>query len=263
MTDRLPFELRVPGTWLALPDRQISWDIQTQLYSIQSAFDEATIALMLFEKAQVEARQRFSREYQEPYGRRRAEIEQSLPVEDDEGPFDIRRYDERRAEIDAQVVRRLWAEGFVPRQLQHHIPFIYAKAFLYAADTIGKILARLSENPDLPDGARELCRAFYSSFPELREVRNSAQHIEDRGRGLGKGGKPLDLKPVDNAMINAPNGALILNTLNGNRYGSTMADGHYGEVEVSAASLATIRDMLESTFAALPWTGPPDQRPRP
>jgi hypothetical protein len=78
------------------------------------------------------------------------------------------------------------------------------------------------------EAAREACRAYHSSFPSLREVRNSVQHIEDRGRGLGRGEKPLDLKPVANRMVNAPEGALILQGLNGTKYGATMADGHYG-----------------------------------
>ncbi|MXF14398.1 hypothetical protein FQ010_27010, partial [Escherichia coli] len=77
-------------------------------------------------------------------------------------------------------------------------------------------------------------------FPDLRGVRNSTQHREDRARGLGVGRepKPLNLQPISNTFINAPQGALILNNLNGTKFGSTMSDGHYGEVDISPESLS-------------------------
>lgn len=62
-------------------------------------------------------------------------------------------------------------------------------------------------------------------------------------------------------MVSAPGGALILNSLNGNNFGATMADGHYGEVEVSQSSLGTIRDHIESLVGAFPWTGPEQHFP--
>jgi len=43
-------------------------------------------------------------------------------------------------------------------------------------------------------------------------------------------------------MVSAPNGGLlILNSLNGAKYGSTMADGHYGEVDVSPESMERLQ----------------------
>jgi hypothetical protein len=62
-------------------------------------------------------------------------------------------------------------------------------------------------------------------------------------------------------MVNAPEGALILQGLNGTKYGATMADGHYGEVEVSQSSLACIRDHIELVFGAMPWSGPEQHFP--
>jgi hypothetical protein len=167
-----------------------------------------------------------------------------------------------RMEAERVLMREKWERGVIPRQIRHHLPFICAKAFLTAADSIGKILMRLGERMDVPPETVAVCRGFYDSFPELREVRNSVQHIEDRGRGFGRRGRPLKLKPVNSGGINVDGGALILNNLNGNRYGSTMADGHFGEIEVSATSLATIRDRIEAVISSLPWKGPPEVEPR-
>lgn len=259
MSDRLPFELQFPGTWIELPDQQAAWEIQTQLSLVEGAFAEATIALILFEQSQRDATAHQSREDWEADAQRRSEL--SCAIESEERApgvwFDPVQWDQTRERVERQLMHEKWERGILPRQLRHHIPFIYAKSFLYAADRIGKVLARLAERADLPADAQGACKEFYTSFPSLREVRNSAQHVEDRARGLGKASKPLDLKPIENSMISAPGGsALVIDSLNGNHFGATMADGHYGEVEVSAASLATIRQHIEAVHEALPWRGP-------
>lgn len=262
MNDRLPFERRLPGTWINLPDQNAASEIRTQLYLVTSAFDEATMALVLFEHAQREPARAPDRDEWEADSQRRAEISRALEQQSARTPFDRDAWEKARVEADRILMREKWERGIVPRQIRHHLPFIYAKAFLAAADSIGKILMCLAERAAVPAETGVACRAFYDSFPELREVRNSVQHIEDRGRGLGRGGKALDLKPVNAGGIEAEGGALILNNLNGNRYGSTMADGHFGEIEVSATSLATMRDRIEAVMSSLPWKGPPDIEPR-
>lgn len=251
MSDRLTFELQFPGTWIELPDQQAAWEIQTQLSVVESAFSEATMALILFEQSQRDASARPSREDWEADAQRRSEL--SRAIESGER-FDPAQWEQTRERAGRQLMHEKWDRGILPRQLRHHIPFIYAKSFLYSADRIGKVLARLAERADLPADAQGACKEFYTSFPSLREVRNSAQHVEDRARGLGKAGKPLALKPIENSMISGS--PLVIDSLNGNRFGATMADGHYGEVEVSAASLATIRQHIEAVLEALPWRGP-------
>ncbi|MHB8825046.1 MAG: hypothetical protein ACYC5T_09470, partial [Thiobacillus sp.] len=60
----------------------------------------------------------------------------------------------------------------------------------------------------------------------------------------------------------APNGGvLILNSLNGNRFGCTMSDGHYGEVEVSAPSLQSLQQLLHDTLSSFNWRGPQQHLP--
>ncbi|MGD6735326.1 hypothetical protein ACP5PY_02660 [Photobacterium leiognathi subsp. mandapamensis] len=48
----------------------------------------------------------------------------------------------------------------------------------------------------------------------------------------------------------------MLNCLNGTKYGNTMADGHYGEVDVSPASMEALRSVFQRLLEAFPWKGP-------
>jgi len=70
------------------------------------------------------------------------------------------------------------------------------------------------------------------------------------------------LKPVDNQLVRAPGGVLILESLIGNRFGSTMADGEYGEVSVTPASLAAANQLVQMSIEAFRWKGPPYHWPR-
>jgi len=97
---------------------------------------------------------------------------------------------------------------------------------------------------------------FDRHLPDLRGVRNTDAHLEDRSRGLGASGKPLNLKGVDNQYVYAP-GALSLQNLYGNRYGSTMADGSHGEVEVSYKTLIFAACVVQTIIDAFQWEGEP------
>ncbi|MCV5180175.1 hypothetical protein OFC21_32670, partial [Escherichia coli] len=81
--------------------------------------------------------------------------------------------------------------------------------------------------------------------------------LEDRARGLGAGRepKPLNLQPISNTFINAPQGALILNNLNGTKFGSTMSDGHYGEVDISPESLSKMQSIVQGVLDSFKWVG--------
>ncbi len=52
-----------------------------------------------------------------------------------------------------------------------------------------------------------------------------------------------------------------MNSLHNNRYGCTMADGHYGQVEVSQTSLRATANLVQGTLDAFDWTGPERSSP--
>jgi len=184
MSDRLAYEMRIPGTWLVLPDKDAALAISNQITTVLSAFDEATLALILFEQYQQRPRAGVSRDGWEMESQRKAQIQHRLEHEAAQGLRQLNDWDALHAEVTRVAMIEALQSGTLPRQVAHHEPFMYAKAFLYAADTIDKVLSVLAEHPDLPGAAKEACLAFTDVVPQLREVRNSAQHIEDRVRGL-------------------------------------------------------------------------------
>jgi hypothetical protein len=271
---RRAFELQIPGTWVNLPDRPASSEVGRLVSTIESAFLDLTLALVLFESAQAEdqahGQPELSRAAWLADREKHKEILEALeqqerePAVRYESVADMVRANERSAaryhEADRLLMLQHWDEGTLPRPLTHKLPFLYAKSFLFTADSIGRLLAKLAERPDLPCEVACACNSFYDWFPDLREVRNSTVHIEDRARGVkesrkGKPDKMLDLKPVAKGSILSTGPVLVLGNLSGNRFGCTMANGHYGEMEISADSLGIVRDLLEEAFANIPWTG--------
>ncbi len=63
-------------------------------------------------------------------------------------------------------------------------------------------------------------------------------------------------------MIKSEGGALVLNSLNGTKYGNTMADGHYGEVDVSPVSMESLSTMFQEVLNSFKWKGPKSHLPR-
>lgn len=255
------FELIVPGTWLDYEDRKWSWEVEEQLRHLQSQFFEANIALNLFAQAQRVGPSFVSRDTRERDSQRRHKIQRV--IEQERGSMITHDdWDEIQFEVDVRFKREQWSNGRIPREFEHSIPFLYARAFLYALDTFDKFLGVLSKVNGITEEIAKLHEQMALAFPHLRGVRNSAQHLEDRARSLGPGGKPLNLKPIENNLVDAPGGGvLMLNCLNGSNYGSTMSDGHYGEVDVSAESMIKLQGILKAVLQSFKWKGPRKHAP--
>lgn len=260
------FELVVPGTWLDIANAQSARQLQQQVEHIRSQFYEANAALNLFEASRAQTPLML-----DPYRRRqdrerRSQIQRRL--ESERGAiFDRNLREQLDFDVDVLFKKEEWSHGRFPSELEHKNTFIYAKAFLYALDSIDKFLHVLAREADAPSTLIELCSEFSRLFPDLKEVRNTAHHLEDRARGLGLGKsrklQPLDLQPVQNEFVHAPNGGvLMLNVLNGSKYGSTMADGHYGEVDISTNSMEALQSLIQAVLDAFPWRGPKEHTPR-
>ena len=257
------FEIITPGTWLDYEDRDWSWKIQGLLGHLESIFFEANTALNLFVQSQEFRPSRYDRMNWEHDSQRRSEIRQQ--VEQELGAaFSRDLWDEMHFQTEVRFKREQWSKGHIPREFEHNQPFIYAQAFLYALDAFDKFLGVLSREAGIPPEIMTLYAQVAEAFPHLRGVRNTAQHLEDRARGLGAGRnpKPMELKPVENQLVKAPGGVLILNSLNGSRYGSTMADGHYGEVDVSPESMQRLQHILHSVLQCFRWRGPKQHSPK-
>ena len=257
------FEIVTPGTWLDCDDIDWTWRVQNQLRSLESHFFEANAALNLFVNAQSIRPSSASRENWERDSQRRSEIRHTLEQERG-GSQSGRDWDGIQFETEVRFKREKWSNGEVPRAFENNLPFIYARAFLYALDAFDKFLCTLMKEVNIPDEVAIYHAQIAEVFPNLRGVRNTAQHLEDRSRGLGAGRnpKPLDLKPIQNGLINAAGGGVLaLNCLNGSRYGSTMSDGHYGEVDVSPESMKRLQQIFEGIVQSFRWRGPKQHAP--
>ena len=192
---------------------------------------------------------------------RRAEISEALaPDRGRHLSFDDR--EKLRFEAEIAFKQERWRERVMPGGLERRLIFMHARTFLSAVDSFKKFLGVLAKMEGAPGQIADLHSDLVESFPDLRGVRNTVQHLEDRSRRIGAGTKPLDLKPVSNNFINAPDGGvLILDSLNNNRYGSTKSDGHYGEVEISVESVRKLQTILNSILQSFEWTGSPSHSP--
>ncbi|WP_035060607.1 hypothetical protein [Andreprevotia chitinilytica] len=256
------FELTIPGTWLDSEDQDWKHKIENLIRHLESQFIEANVALNLFNQAQTDIQDSIplhlvAESWQRDQDRR-AEIRRDVEREM-EGPVLAENWHKISFETEIRFKREQWMNGQVPRRFTHVEPFIFARAFLYALDAFDKFLGVLAKENGVPAEIATFHQQVSDAFPDLRGVRNSAQHLEDRARGLGAGRnpKPMELQPIQNAAIYAPQGGVLaLNNLNGSRYGSTTADGHYGEVDVSPESLAHLQRIFEGALNSFKWCGP-------
>lgn len=111
---------------------------------------------------------------------------------------------------------------------------IYAKSFVYALDAATQLVLVIQKQKQLPAMADNHCTRFLSQFGELRNLRNSLHHIEDRLRGFGLKDKPI------------PTSLLVLGCFRNNKYfGATTSDGRYVEIEISDSVLMQAYSIIE------------------
>jgi len=244
-------EITAPGQWIDSQDRAWSFEVTNLLTAMQSEFFDANNSCNLFEEQMarissvattIEARME---EHRERLARSKVLEEQ---VEADLGIKRDSAESSRRIEweIECRLKREQWATGTPPQEFQRGLVRLYARAFIQAADMFEKYLGVLTTMNDAPAALAPLRLRFEAHFSDLRPVRNTIQHMEDRLRGLGAGRNPRPL----------PNGQrLMLGNFHGNRYGTTLSDGQYGYVEISRASVDVMADVLQETLNSYRWLG--------
>lgn len=267
-------EIKFPGTWLDYDDREWSQEVRTLLDILPGALAEACVALTWFERQRAnQVREASSdadslREEWEAETERLREIEADIREETDVDPFDFEAQREIRRQARIRLKREKWKSGEWPESYEHRLIFMHAKSFLYSIDRIHMTLKELSnlkeevpESMEFPKSVEDAKERFNNAFPDLRKVRNTTAHVEDRARGQHHGTE-LPLKPIQNSLISAPEGAIAIENLNGNRFGSIMENGEYGEVEISAAKIEVLTDCIQSVIEAFDWRGPARHYPR-
>jgi hypothetical protein len=266
-------ELQYPGTWLQLADDDKGWEIFGLIMSMETQLTDMVLTLSFFEEEIRKAASNFVskdiRQQREQDQALWAKIENQYREELGVEAFN-KEYASRIMKIEIEMKRKKWQDGSLPQSYKFRLPFIHAHSFLYALDSFGKfldVIADIIANEDgLPKVVCSIRDGFYTALPSLRKIRNSAQHIENRIRGFGTSGQTkknekMKLKPINNRMINAPGGALVLSCLNGNRLGYTIDDGSYQEIEISPITLNVAHEALQKLVNSFAWDGPPRFRP--
>lgn len=119
---------------------------------------------------------------------------------------------------------------------------ICARAYVYALDTTCSLVKTLVEQPLNAPPAIAACDGFLHRFQDVRLIRNSLAHVDERSQGIGSGGKKL------------PGPLLIIGGgFVGNRFGITSGDGRYAEVEISEQLLSNSRSALLEIIWSFEW----------
>jgi len=258
--ERLVCEFWTPGTSLVLDNREHAIEIESLLYGIRAAFADTVMSLILFQ-SQLEAEATVAKSA----ARTRAEeLRKETRVMFVPGMSSA---DYERAENHQQegVIRRLWAEGIIPETFTRKLVSIYAKSFIYAADSIGKMLVVLQRLPSVPEAAKSAAATYYDTFPSLKQIRDSAQHPEDRVRGKRRQKKrEEDIELKASAILGPdPLRGLFIDVLVDGNFTTTMADGHPGTIAMTAETIASVRNHIEQVVNAFSWTGSPEYFPKP
>lgn len=256
-------ELTYPGTWLDYPDQEWARQVESLLRQLEATLADAAIALSLFERERQRSARAHNRAQWEADAKRRQEIETEIAAQRGIDRYSSDHWEELYLLADIAFKREKWQRGELPDSYEHRLPFLYAKSYLFAMDRLDRTAGVLGKQLEVPKSVADASDLLLELMPNLRGVRNSVAHNEDRSRGLKREGRPLELKPVENKLVSAPRGGvLILESLNDNRFGSTMADGHYGEVEVSRRVLDAACNIVQSIFNAYHWKGVAQHVPR-
>lgn len=259
--DLIILEWTKPGIWIEGLEEDAAWRIGGQIQCLEAALLEANVALNMFDQAtasdQTEARPTAELEV-----RRRisCQVEKEL-FPDRFIPMGMpsdrlqKEYNRRRSLVDTKVRHEMWQKGFLPRSLLTKRRFICAKAFIHALDLFDKFLSDITEDPVAPQTIKDIHEEFCVELPDLRGVRNSIQHAEDRSKGE-KFGKKIELKKIDTSKVGIEGTALVNLALNRNMLGTTMADGNYGAIEVSVQTIEIMRSALLDVYSKFAWKGP-------
>jgi hypothetical protein len=243
-------EIIYPGTWLDMPDRDLSSELEGMLHHLEGNVAEAAIALTMFDASRDQRSD--SRADWERDAKVRQEVDEQLRVEAGEDYY--KKHDEYRLESERRCLKRKAELGIVPRSYGHKIPFIHAHTFVYAVDSFGKFLDELCEYEAVPNVVRASRDIFDEKLPMVRKIRNSALHREDRSRRYASTG---DKKKGKKMTV----GFLGLSNLEGGLLCYTIDDGSYQKIAISHETLGILALTCNEVFAALPWKGPPRVAP--
>jgi len=119
---------------------------------------------------------------------------------------------------------------------------IYAKAFVFALDGINKLLLKLCRHLHPPEQIKTLKTEYENRFGHLKHIRDSAIHIEDRGRGKTRREEQLNTNII------------ILGSFIEIRFSFTGEDGRQYEIEISDTTLLSAKQVIQKVINSYTWS---------
>ena len=164
---------------------------------------------------------------------------------------------------DAALALSMFEEAYEvdwPAGLERRFVFLFARMFIQATDMFGRRLRQLQDR--YPSSSDDIDDAFRTALPELRGVRNSIQHADERSLGLGSGRRPIVPGPVETPAIRSSGGAMFQDVLEDDWYGCTLEDGTFGRIQVARRTLDLLHGFVQRAVALGTWSGTPEPWPR-
>ncbi len=247
-------EFLIPGMGIKNVDENLTKASIELIDCLERLVYEANVALNLFEKVKCEPQSDRLGSGNE----RRVEIYKEIvmkSISDGLSPEAI------RMQVEHIYKNERWATGAVPFHFPRMNALICAKSFVYALDSFEKVLAVLMRLEGAPPDLRNSIQMISEAFPDLRSLRDTSHHIEDRLRKLDRKGRSIELKESDIGIISSAGGVLVLNTVNGDTYCATLEDGTVGAIDINQESLNKLVAVFERALASFSWIGEPRHCP--
>ncbi|MEG6318540.1 hypothetical protein UXO00_08385 [Enterobacter hormaechei] len=253
------FELETKGMHIVGDDKNYTWETSNLLHQLISSFYEANAALNLYIKQDdalfeelsspppspptdeewakgVKERERLASEVIEEFG---------IPPDD---------WNEIYYQVDIKSKRTKWLQGSVPRQIESAEHQIYAKAFVYAFDTIVETLKNLKKREGVSEVVAKKIEEIGNAFPDLKGIRDTTHHMGDRIILKGRHGKKIE----------TDGGNVILNN-HGDGIFRTLLDGKYkgtqGSIAITYDSLENMGKIVQDVLDSFQWQGHKEHLP--
>ena len=251
-------ELTFPGQQLQSSDKEWATKMERLLNYLADNLVEAAIALFEYENDKQHPKSKHPTDRNEEEWTQDREMianfTRNILAGRDERSLTRDEADDIRERARMGLYRTRWASGsLLPRDYTMRYGFIYAKMYIFALDNIGKLLNVLEREPGAPSSIVGISDAYYHDLAPLKDVRDSAHHMEDRARGLGKNQKPVDRSPNDSLFGNG----MALNNMVGNLYSTLLSNGRSGEVEIGTYNLSLATATVQAVIKSFDWLGTP------
>ena len=127
------------------------------------------------------------------------------------------------------------------RKYERCLNSISAREFVLSLDAITKLLSTLDRYLNPPDSVPLLVAEYVRMFGDLKHIRDSVAHIEDRGRGRDRHQRAIQV-PI-----------LVLGSFIERRFEFTAEDGNHYGIEITRDTVLSARNILQGIINAYSW----------